>query len=139
MKDAGAYLGRVDMTSAERLFGLPMAIPVSAEHNINGTTPSLVDGTVTLAAFHAPGCSCGRPFGICYDPAAIADAGQDTNEVLLHELTHAWQFFVDPGGCAAQHLAELDEYGYWDAPFEVEARFVAESLNRAGVQVWFPG
>lgn len=128
--------GHVDLSQAEDIFGIPK-IPVWHETDIETPTGYASRGG-TLAAFHGPNCACGRPFGICFDVAAIKRDGKDPNEVLLHELTHAWQYYLDPDNHGRR--ATLDElrYGYYYAPHEVEARKVARQLNDAGVRVWFP-
>jgi hypothetical protein len=115
----------IDLSEAEALLELPIPIPIHAVSGIVGR-----DGSKALASFNARN-------GIDYDLAAIEDACWDLNEVLLHELVHAWQFFRDPAGFEANAAAEIAEYGYWDAPYEVEARELAWQMHDAGVQVEF--
>lgn len=131
------YRGRVDLSQGERIFDIP-AIPVWPEPDLEpGNSANEVGGT-TLASFHGPSCRCGRPFGITYDLGAMWRCGADPNESLLHELTHAWQHYRDPEGCARRQAVELQRFGYWNAPHELEARDVAARLNDVGVRVWFP-
>jgi hypothetical protein len=128
--------GHVDLSAGEAMFEIP-PVPVWQESDID-MSEQFRTGARALAAFHGPGCSCGRPFGIGYDLRAIVASEHDPNEVLLHELTHAWQFHIDPGGSDARHVEDVAEYGYWDAPHEVEARLIASVFNVAGIRVWFP-
>ena len=72
---------RVDLSEAEAFLGLPTPIVVRPLPGIVGA-----DGTAALARFNARS-------GIDYDPDAIERGCWDLNEVLLHELVHAWQFF----------------------------------------------
>ena len=116
---------RVDLSEAEAFLGLPTPIVVRPLPGIVGA-----DGTAALARFNARS-------GIDYDPDAIERGCWDLNEVLLHELVHAWQFFRDPAGFEAKTAAEIAEYGYEDAPHEVEARELAWKMHGAGVQVDF--
>jgi hypothetical protein len=130
-------LGYVDLSAGEKVFGLP-AIPCWPEHNIKGNPLAQLVESRPLAAFHPAGCPCGDPYGIAYDLGAIEAAEYEPNEVLLHELTHAWQFWIDPEHYTERCVSELERFGYWDAPHEVEARAMARHLNALGVRVWFP-
>ena len=77
---------RVDLSEAEALLELPIPIPIHAVSGMVGP-----DGTPVLARFDPRN-------GIDFDADATDRACWDLNEVLLHELVHAWQFFRDPAG-----------------------------------------
>ncbi|MGZ6570509.1 MAG: hypothetical protein ACXVHB_06070 [Solirubrobacteraceae bacterium] len=129
-------LGQVDLSAGEELFGIP-SVPVWPEADIEAPAQLEYAGR-TLAAFHGPHCVCGRPFGISYDLEAMRAVGKDPNEVLLHELAHAWQYYLDPGGSQQRQDHDVLTHGYWNAPHEVEARMLAHKAHAAGVRVWFP-
>jgi hypothetical protein len=122
-----------NLTEAEQLLGLP-TIPVHPEAGISPLTLGLSkhEGT-PLAIFRGP--KLGIKFGIAYDIDAIREAGEDPNEVLLHELVHALQYFRDPQNAARIAREEIDRFGYDDAPHEVEARVMARHLKDM-VRVW---
>lgn len=124
----------VDLSAGEALLEIP-PVPITQEANLSGTGGFTVEGS-TLASFHGPQCSCGRPFGITYDLDRMVRHGTP-NETLLHELVHAWQYHRDPHNFAERSL-DVFEYGYWNAPHEVEARELAALMDEAGVRVWFP-
>ena len=130
--------GRAELREAEEILGLA-PIPVWQEANLGGNALVAGGGRTALASFHPPCCGCGRAYGIAYDLAAVAlDRTYTMNEVLLHECVHAWQYWLDPVGSPAQQQAELERYGYHDAPHEVEARVLARWMDAAGIRVWFP-
>lgn len=130
-------VGRADLTQGESVLGLDR-IPVWQQRELDGNALVAKGGPV-LAVFHPPDCRCGRPYGIAYDLYAIGMArSYSVNEVLLHELVHAWQYWLDPLWESDMQQLELKYYGYTDAPHEVEARRVAQRLHETGVQVWFP-
>lgn len=120
-----------DLTQAEEHFGIPQ-IPVRPGRLESGT----------LAKFCSPDCNCGGEYGITYDLPQMCLAhmlgSEDPNEIMLHELTHAWQHHRDPHNRTAERRMEILFYDYENQPSEVEARKVAAELNAAGVQVWFP-
>jgi hypothetical protein len=123
----------VDPRAAEELLALPIRIPVRPLEPIPAQ-----DGTVCLARFNPPRCDNMRPFGIDFDLPMTLAAGADPNEILLHELVHAWQWACDPEGFATMARREIAEHGYEDASHEVEARELAAKMLEAGVRVWFP-
>lgn len=82
----------------------------------------LEDGSLIIVNVHD--CLCG---------------GTSPNIVALHELVHARQ--IEQHGPSGQvQLATFEQaiYGYWDAPYEVEARAVADNLHTQGVTVLRP-
>jgi antirestriction protein ArdC len=123
----------IDLSAAEHILELP---PIPVRHV--GSIDAPIEGAVVLAQFNGPNCENGRPFGIDVDLDVITRAGEDPNEILCHELVHAWQWFNDPAGFMAQARFELATQGYHDAPYEVEARTLAAMMVDAGVRVLFP-
>lgn len=134
---AGQEGHMVDLSEGEAIFAIP-AVPVWQETGLGDRGGGWRKGATTVASFHGPHCDCGRPFGITYDLDAIQECGVDPNETLLHELTHAWQYYLDPAGSEAEYVRQLQVYGYYYAPMECEAREMARRLTAAGVRVWFP-
>lgn len=130
----------IDLSEAEALFGLPFNIPIRPAASIRVDELSTLDKPMaSLTRFVGPPLG---QFGIEYDLVGLMmselDGDPGVNEMLLHEVVHAWQWFSDPAGFEARHASELAEYGYWDAPHEVQARQLAHLLNEAGVRVYFP-
>jgi hypothetical protein len=58
-------------------------------------------------------------------------SGSITNDLLAHEFTHIAQHEKAGGihGFLIQYLQEMVEYGYVDAPMEIEARLNAERIG----------
>lgn len=125
----------VDLSAAEHELGIP-AVPVWQEANLDDAVTAAMGGT-TLASFHGPRCGCGRPFGITYDLDAMVRHGSPNN-TLLHELVHAWQYHQDPEWSGYRQALDLERYGYFNAPHEVEARRLSRMMDEAGIRVWFP-
>ena len=127
-----------DLSEGEDILGIP-AIPIWEESSLKGNALVANGGATVLAAFHPPCCDCGRQYGIAYDRAAVAlNRTYSMNQVLLHELVHAWQYWLDPDNAPAVQRAELEQFGYKNAPHEVEARVLARWLDNVGIRVWFP-
>jgi hypothetical protein len=118
----------VDLSQAEELMGLP---PIDIRPYESEPDAA---GNLQVARFTA------APDGVWidFDLDAALHGGMDPNAALLHELVHVWQWLGDPAGFKARVEWELAEYGYADAPHEVEARKMAATMVDAGVQVYWP-
>lgn len=129
MKTCTATDPRIDLSEAEALLELPVPIPVRPA----GPDAPLVSDSAQATFIYDP-----ASFGIVYSLENCERFRCDPNESLLHELVHVRQWFDDPLGFPARVDRELDEYGYLNAPHEVEARELARMMLEAGVRVYFP-